>query len=168
MRTAFLALLLCAAPALGRERLETVARPARWGFGFMLGEPFGLSLKHYTGGMNAWDIYASPADGPGIRFGGDWLWTLGRAARERDFDIDVYVGVGPTIGSFQGSWCGPGFYGNRCGNGNLYIGGRIPLGVEMLLRRAPFSFGLEVAPGVAFAPEGFLLFDFLLAVRFLF
>lgn len=168
MRTVLLALLVCAAPALARERLEPVARPARWGFGFMLGEPFGLSLKRYLGGVNAFDVYASPADGPGIRFGGDWLWNLGRAEHGRQFDIDIYAGVGPTIGSFQGGWCGPGFYGSRCGNGNLYIGGRIPLGVEMLLREAPFSFGLEVAPGIAFAPDGFLLFDFLFAVRFLF
>src|SRR5260221_248309 len=97
MRSLLLAaVLLCASPALARDTrlpvqtgLEEVARPARWGLGVMLGEPFGVSLKRYLGGVNAFDVYAAFAYGPGLRFGGDWLWELCRIARERELPDDV-------------------------------------------------------------------------------
>jgi hypothetical protein len=130
----------------------------------MLGDPLGLSLKHYLGGANAWDAYVAFAYGPGIRFGGDWLWNLGRIAQHRKFDLDLYAGVGPFIGTFQGP-CG-GFF-NRC-NGEAYFGGRVPIGIEMLLKEAPLTLGLEVAPGIGFASGGAgLLIDFVFLVRFL-
>jgi hypothetical protein len=167
MRAAALALLLASSAALAREGLEPVNYHSGWGFGFTLGDPFGLSLKHYLGGSQAWDLYAAFAYGPGIRFGGDWIWTLGRAVKARQFDVDVYAGVGPFVGTFQGP-CGPGFITDRC-NGDAYFGGRVPFGAEMLFREAPVSVGVEVAPGIAFAAsrEGLLL-DFLLAFRYLF
>jgi hypothetical protein len=73
MRAFLLALLLGAAPAaLAREsklpldnRLAPVSRPAQWGLGVTLGEPFGLSLKRYLGGANAWDFNVALAYGPG-------------------------------------------------------------------------------------------------------
>ena len=102
----------------------------------------------------------------GLRLGADWLWNLGRAERHRQFDLDVYVGVGGFVGDLQGP-CGPGFLDNRC-NGDFYFGGRAPLGAEILLKEAPVSFGVEIAPGVGFAPgRAGLLIDFLLAVRYL-
>jgi hypothetical protein len=135
--------------------------------GLTIGDPFGISLKRYLGTANAWDVYAAFAYGPGIRFGGDWLWNLGRLIAERKFELDLYAGVGPFIGALSDP-CGPGFINNRC-NGDLYLGARVPLGVELLLREAPVTFGLELAPGIAFAPgRAGLLLDFLLAVRWLF
>jgi hypothetical protein len=158
-RAILAAALLCAAtPALAREG---------WGVGVMVGDPFGLTLKRYLGGANAWDLYMAFAYGPGFRFGGDWLWTVGRAEAHRKFDLDAYIGVGPFIGDLQGP-CGPGFLTDRC-NGDFYFGGRVPLGAEILLKEAPVSFGVEVGPGVGFAPgRAGLVFDFLLAVRYLF
>jgi hypothetical protein len=155
------ALLLAAALLVA-----TPAMAGPWGFGVMLGDPFGLSLKRYQGG-NAWDLYMAFAYGPGFRFGGDWLWTVGRAEAHRKFDLDAYVGVGPFIGDLQGP-CGPGFLTDRC-NGDFYFGGRVPLGAEIRLKEAPISFGVELAPGVGFAPNrAGLLFDFFLVVRYLF
>jgi hypothetical protein len=167
MRAAVLALLLAAAPAFAREGLEPATRPARWGIGIMLGEPFGITLKRYLGGSQAWDAYAAFADAPGIRFGADWIWILGTAARARQFDLDIYLGVGPFIGAFEGA-CGPRFFNNSC-NGDIYFGGRVPVGAEMLFKEAPVSVGVELAPGLGFAPgSAGLLLDFLLAVRYLF
>jgi hypothetical protein len=167
MRAAALALLLVAAPAFASEGLEPASRPARWGIGFTLGDPFGLTLKRYLGGAQAWDAYAAFAYGPGIRFGADWIWILGTAARARQLDLDIYLGVGPFIGAFEGP-CGPGFFDQRC-NGDIYFGGRVPVGAEMLFKEAPVSVGVELAPGLGFAPgRAGLLLDFLLAVRYLF
>jgi hypothetical protein len=76
------------------------------------------------------------------------------------------VGLGPFVGAFQGP-CGPGFFDNRC-NGDVYFGGRVPFGVELLLKEVPLTFGLELAPGLAFAPaRAGLLLDFLFAIRWL-
>lgn len=164
-----IAALLCALPArAARETgLQPVSLPPRWAVGLTLGEPFGLSVKRYLGGANAWDAYAAFVYGPGLRFGGDFIWTLGRIGRNPKLDVDVYAGVGPFIGAFEG-WCGPGFARYQCGNGDFYFGGRVPLGVEVLLREAPVSFGLEVAPGIGIAP-GFpwLLLDVAFAFRVL-
>jgi len=163
--------LLAASPALGREGSEQAALPARWGIGMLLGDPFGLSLKRYVGGPNAWDAYVAFAYGPGIRFGADWLWIVGRGEQGRKFDVDAYVGLGPFIGTFQGQ-CGPWLAGG-C-NGGAYFGGRVPLGAEILLREAPLSLGAEIAPGFGVAPAGTdparagLVLDFLFAVRYLF
>ena len=160
------AALLCAAPAFAREGgLEPVSRPDRWAIGFMLGDPFGLSVKRYLG-AHAVDGYVAFAYGPGLRVGGDYLWNLGRALRNPKVDLDFYVGAGPFLGVFQGP-CGPGFFDNRC-NGDVYFGGRVPFGAELLLKEVPLTFGLEVAPGLGFAPgRAGLLLDFLLAARFL-
>lgn len=169
MRTLLVtAALLAAAPAWARDSrspgLDPADNPARWAVGFMLGDPFGLSLKRYLG-AHAWDAYVAFAYGPGLRFGADWLWN-GRLERHAKFELDVYAGLGPFIGSFTGP-CGPGFFDNRC-NGDTYLGARVPLGAEILLREAPVTFGVEIAPGIAFAPgRAGLLLDFLLAVRFL-
>jgi len=168
MRALACVLLLASAPALAAPSgLTPVRRPARWGLGLTIGDPFGVTLKRYLGNENAWDVYAAFAYGPGVRFGGDWLWDLGRMVAERKFDLDLYAGVGPFFGVLSDP-CGPGFINDRC-NGDAYFGARVPLGIEMLLREAPVTIGLEIAPGVGFAPgrSGFLL-DFLLAVRWLF
>lgn len=167
MRAAALALLLAATPAIAAEGLAPVNRPARWGFGVLLGDPFGLSLKRYMGGSQAWDAYAAFAYGPGIRFGGDFLWILGRAVQARQVDLDIYVGAGAFIGSFRGP-CGVAYLNYAC-NGDTYFGGRVPFGAELLFKEAPVSAGVELAPALLFAPGNALLYiDFLLAIRVLF
>lgn len=171
MRALVCALVLLAAIPAAAQRM---APSDRWGLGLTIGDPFGVTLKHYNGrrgpaGVNAtaWDAYIAFAFGPGFRFGADWLWNLRRLAAEREFALDAYAGVGPFVGALS-SPCGPGFIDNRC-NGDVYFGARVPLGLEMLLRQAPVTFGLELAPGVGFAPgRAGLLLDFLLAVRWLF
>lgn len=163
-------LFLVATPALAQG-----APSDRWALGVTIGDPFGISVKHYLGprrgppggNNNAWDAYVAFAYGPGLRFGADWLWNLARLATEPEFALEGYAGVGPFIGVLSNP-CGPGFIDNRC-NGDAYFGARVPLGLEMLLRKAPVTLGLELAPGVAFAPgRAGLLLDFLLAVRWLF
>jgi len=167
VRALILAVFLVATPVAARE-IQPLG-PGRWGFGLTLGDPFGLSLKHYLRAGNAWDLYMAFAYGPGFRFGGDWLWTLGTVVRERKFEVNTYAGVGPFIGAFSGP-CGVrfGIYSN-CGSGSAFFGARVPLGLELLLREAPLSLGLEVGPGIAFYSGGAdFLFDFLLAIRYLF
>jgi hypothetical protein len=162
-----LSLILClllASPARGARATRATA-PGRTGFGITVGDPFGLSLKHWGAGA-AWDVNLALAYGPGFRFGADYLWTLGRLTSRSNFDLNLYAGAGPFVGILRDT-CGLGFFGNRCNN-DVYFGARVPLGVEMLLA-APFEFGLEVAPGLGFAggSPGFVL-DLFLALRAMF
>ena len=171
---AALALLLVAGPALARDSqlplrngLTPLDQREAWGLGFTLGTPFGLTLKRYLAGSNSWDAYVALAYGPGLRVGADWLWGLGRLEQHAKFELDLYAGVGPFVGALQGP-CGPGFFPDRC-NGDAYAGGRVPVGVELLLREVPLALSLEVAPGLGFGPgrAGFLL-DLDLGIRWLF
>ena len=126
--------------------------PSRWALGLSLGEPTGLSIKRYLGGRNAFDINLDAVYGPGFRLGFDYLWGLGQLLNDRStMNLNVYLGVGPFIGSLRGP-CG-GFYNwqDTC-SGDVYLGGRMPIGIEAVFRNAPITLGLEVAPGVAFAP----------------
>ncbi|MCA1828722.1 MAG: hypothetical protein ABR567_13775 [Myxococcales bacterium] len=166
MRALLLTALLVAAPAMAappRGALDTVSRPDRWAVGVMLGDPTGLTLKRYLG-RNAFDAYLG-FWAPGLRFGADYLWNLGRLAHSPKVDLDLYVGGGAFAGALSGP-CGPGFI--SCGGGAAYVGGRMPFGAELLLREAPVTFGAEIAPGLAAGNfgAGFLL-DFLLIARVL-
>lgn len=164
MKALLVTALLASAPALAQQKLQPANNPERWAAGFLLGDPFGLSLKRYAGGAKAFDLYAALAYGPGFRFGGDYLVTLGRLAHTPKVDLDIYAGAGPFIGVLQG----PCFGAFACGSGDVYFGARVPFGAEAILREVPITLGAEIAPGFGIAPGrfGFLL-DFLLAVRFL-
>ncbi len=140
---------------------QAVAEPQRWSAGFMIGDPFGLSFKRYMG-RDAFDVDLGVAYGPGLRFGVDYLWGLAQLApRSSTVGVILYLGAGPFIGALERP-CGP-FFGDRCAAGDIYLGGRVPIGLEMIFRRAPVAVGLELAPALAFAPgEAGFLFDALL------
>ena len=165
-----IAALLASAPAFARESqmplasgLQPVHRPDRWALGVMLGDPTGFTVKRYLG-RNAFDAYLG-FWAPGLRFGGDYLVDLGRMVNSPKVDLDIYVGGGAFAGVLQGP-CGPGFI--ACGGGEGYIGGRMPLGAELLLKEAPVTFGAEVAPGLAAGRFGLgFILDFALIARVL-
>ncbi|TMA19926.1 MAG: hypothetical protein E6J88_17800 [Deltaproteobacteria bacterium] len=171
MRALLATALLVTAPALARESrlplqsgLQPIERAPRWGFGFMLGDPTGLTLKRYMG-RNAFDAYLG-FWAPGLRFGADYLWNLGRLANSPKVELDIYAGGGGFAGALSGP-CGPGFI--TCGGGAAYVGARMPLGAELLLKEAPFTFGVEIAPGLAAGNFGLgFILDFLLIARILF
>lgn len=138
----------------------------RWGIGLVLGTPTGLSLKRYLG-RNAFDVYLGGVYGPGMRFGADYLWGLAQLVRAQSVNLDFYVGLGGFVGALRGP-CGSFYNWQGTCNGDGYVGARVPIGLEFVFKSAPISLGLELAPGIAFAPDrqGFL-FDGNLALRFL-
>ena len=92
--------------------------------------------------------------------------NLGRLANSPKVELDIYAGGGGFAGALSGP-CGPGFI--TCGGGAAYVGARMPLGVELLLKEAPFTFGVEIAPGLAAGNFGLgFILDFLLIARILF
>lgn len=163
-------------PVVALLLLTATARPVRaapvshrpgLGIGLMLGDPTGITLKQSLGGANAWDLGIGV--GPGIRLHADYLWGLAQLlSNTSTLTLDIYLGVGPVLGIARG-WCGsPSDFDRDCNNRGVFVGVRVPFGIEATLVRAPVAFGLEIAPGVwlarNFASE---LLDVFLFVRFL-
>jgi hypothetical protein len=146
-----LALLVCAGAA--RADLPPVSEAPRWSVGLMFGAPTALTAKRYLGGANAFDIGFGGALGPGVRVFGDYLLGLAQLPSESpNAAINVYLGAGPMLGVFSGT-CAI-INSNRCGGGDVYLGMRVPFGVEAVFRRTPLALGIEVAPGIIFYSGG--------------
>jgi hypothetical protein len=160
-----IAALLAAAPAVAdAQHLTPVAHRDQWALGFTIGAPTSLSVKKYFG-TNAFDAYVGVWS-PGLRVGADYPFNLGRPVAARQVDMDVYIGVGGFGGALEGP-CGVRYVGT-CGSGDGFIGARMPVGAELLFKEAPFTAGIEVAPGLAGGNFGVgFIFDFLLAFRVL-
>lgn len=137
----------------------------RFGFGFILGEPTGLSWKYRIDHLHALDgaIGFSPFDR--FRIHVDYLW-LSRPFRDPNFAL--HYGIGAAVG-----------FGNtteavftRHGDGyvvqstSLGFGVRVPFGVDYAIPRSPVELFLEIAPLVIVTPAGGIGIDFGLGVRF--
>lgn len=168
-RKALLATVLSAAmllPMTANADPHEGGGSSNFAFGIMLGEPTALSFKNWVGSSHAWDLAIGV--GPGVRVHADYLFTLAQLIRNQSsYNLDLYLGVGPLVGTYTG-WCGrlydPGY---GCGEGGLYGGGRVPIGLD--LRLMPIDLGIEFAPaviaarpGVAFLLDAALFFRILL------
>ncbi len=143
---------------------ERVQQREGWGLGLMLGQPLGLTAKYWLGGANALDI--GVGGGPGFRIHGDYDWGLDQVLEKKtDLTLDLYLGVGGAV-AFASGFCG--YYGDRFCQDRVFGGVRVPFGLDFRLRRAPFNFGLELAPGMWFGSYVTGLFDAFLFGRFLF
>lgn len=147
-----------------RAEAAPVNHPDRWALGLMLGGPTGISAKHWLGGSDAIDI--GLGTGPGLRLHADYLFGLAQLlSNTRDAKMDLYLGVGGVVGVARG-WCG--YYDRRryC-DGDAFVGARVPIGLDITLRRVPLEFGLEFAPGIWFPGPAHGLFDAFLFARVL-
>jgi len=145
-------------------RAEPVNQPAGWGLGLMLGYPLGLNAKYWLGGPNAFDL--AFGGGPGLRLHGDFEWGLAQVLKNKsDLTLDLYLGAGGAI-TFPSGFCGP--YGDRFCDHKVFVGARVPFGIDARLRKAPVDFGLELAPGIWVGNYVEALLDVFLFVHFLF
>src|SRR5262245_7697593 len=99
MRAFLVALVLIVALPL-TAGARPVSERSRWGLGFMIGQPTGLTLKHWLGGSDAFDI--GVGGGPGIRAHGDYLFGLANLSSGGDLNVDLYVGPGAIVGVDRG------------------------------------------------------------------
>lgn len=169
---ALAALLVAVAPAARAEApvlqlpQSRFAFADRWSLGLMLGAPTGVVLKHHLGNGQAWDVGVGALYSPGLRLHGDWLWTLAAFPAGNDLSFRFQLGAGALAGVLAGP-CG--FYGkfDTC-DSKPYLGARVPLVLEGWVKTAPVVFGIELAPGLAFAADRWGgIVDGLLFVRFL-
>jgi hypothetical protein len=143
----------------------------------MVGSPTGLTAKKWTGGADAWDFGLGLGGfgfNPGFRLHADYLWGLAQViSNPSDFTLDLYIGLGPVAGFGYGNGsCRNSFnprYYEDCGDGWLFAGARLPLGIDLRLQKAPIELAVEIAPGAVVSANYFSgLFDASLIARYLF
>ena len=136
-----------------------------FGFGVILGDPTGLTLKFWTSRENAFvvDVGASYFGSP--RIGVDYLWHFDAF---RSSIAKLYAGFGGVLGIGEGR----GFYYTehhgfyfRSDNG-VGLGVRGVFGVNVIPRHSPLEFFLEVGLLVGLSPAFGSAGDVGLGMRF--
>ena len=116
----------------------SAARPAgRAGIGLILFEPSGLTGKMWlresaalAGGLG-WSAEKDHY----LHLHLDFLFWRHRLAADRNLDLDFYIGAGGKVifRDFDNAWL------------------RLPLGLDIPLRRSPFNFFFEIVPSFNFS-----------------
>lgn len=140
----------------------------KFGFGIVLGEPTGLTVKYWTANLNALNFtlggrsyFGSP------RVGVDYLWHF------YAFDtriVNLYAGPGFAIGFGEGDgfWYEDkkGRFFVRGDNDDPGIGIRGVFGLNVVPRNTPLEFFIEFGVLVGLAPDVGSAADFALGMRF--
>ncbi len=155
--------------------LTTYEVERKTGLGLMLGDPSGLSLKHWTGPTSAFDAGLSYSFGDYFTFFGDYLhhfprlwsdWTGGGL----NTDWVAYVGIGGVIffDSSEGGRNRP-FFRKQGDTNDSAIGVRVPFGTEFLPAAMPhFGAFLEIVPGIALVPSTHAFLQGVIGARYYF
>ncbi len=133
----------------------------QFGFGLMVGDPLGLTLKFWTHDTHAFvvDVGASYFGSP--RIGVDYLWHFNAF---RSSQANLYAGPGGVIGVGEGG--GFWYHGFHREAGNLGIGARGVIGVDFVPRDTPVEAFFEIGVLLALAPDFNSGIDLGLGVRF--
>lgn len=136
-----------------------------FGFGLIVGDPTGLTLKFWTQRQNAivLDVGGSYFGSPRINI--DYLWHFDAFNSNL---VKLYAGLGGALGFGSGK----GFYYKdkggfyyRTGN-DLGLGVRGVFGVNFIPRSAPLEMFFEIGALVGLAPEFGSAADVALGIRF--
>ena len=163
-KTVFLLVLLLAFASLaaaqrrpsGPQRYSgpELSRPT--GLGMMIGEPTGISFKHWTSRKNAFDAgfaWSFAGRGEELHIHVDYLWhTPLRSSDPAVRRTDFYIGVGGRV---------------RFENDSR-VGARVPLGLVHFIKDTPLDVFIEVAPIMDLAPETELSANGGLGLRYFF
>lgn len=135
-----------------------------FGFGIVLGEPTGLTMKYWLSGKNALDVSLGGSYFGSPRIGVDYVWHFD--AFHTSYLL-LYAGPGVALGIGEGKNYlykvekGK-FYSRNSGSG---IAVRGVVGLDFIPKRLPLDIFLEVGLLVGFSPSG-TAFDSALGIRF--
>lgn len=113
------------------------APPREFGLGLVLVDPSGLTAKAWLGGRRAVSgaVGWSGEKGHYLQVQADYLFIDRRVSGDSNVDLDLYLGAGGKIvfRDYDAAWL------------------RVPLGLDLRLKKSPFNFFFEVAPAFNFA-----------------
>lgn len=137
-----------------------------FGFGLILGEPSGGTVKLWLNQENALtaNIGASYFGSP--RIGVDYLWHFDAF---NSSIVNLYAGPGAVlgIGSGKGFWYRDKdgkFYGRESGETGIAV--RAMLGINIVPRNTPLEIFVELGPLVGITPDFGSAFDAAIGIRF--
>ena len=122
-----------------------------FGFGITLGDPTGITGKFWTGGVNAFAISVGSSYYGNIRLTGDYLWHFNAFNSKV---VNLYAGPGLVLGFGHGNeW----FYKRDDDkfwdrDDDIGVAGRAIFGINVVPRRTPLEFFLEVGVLVGVIP----------------
>ncbi len=133
------------------------------GFGIILGDPTGLTLKHWVSRDQALAASLGGSYYGAPRIGVDYLWHFNAF---RSSVVLLYGDAGLAIGFGKGvRWWGDRGYKYSDRN-DTRIGLRGMVGVDVLPRGVPLEFFLELGPLVTIAPGFASTVDVAIGMRF--
>jgi len=141
----FVLLLAFASLAMAQiQRQRTYSGPQMSrpnGLGMIIGEPTGVSFKHWMSRKNAFDMgfaWSFAGRGDELHVHADYLWhTPLRSSDEAVRRTDFYIGVG----------------GRARFESDARVGVRVPLGFSHFIKDTPLDVFFEVAPILDVVPE---------------
>jgi hypothetical protein len=138
-----------------------------FGFGIILGDPLGGTVKFWLNRDNAIDAYIGGDYFGSPRIGADYLWHFWPF---NSSVVNMYAGPGLALGfGYGGDW---GWY--RVGRdswiyrsgGGMGVGIRAIVGLDIVPKRAPIEIFLELGPLIGITPGFGAAFDAALGIRF--
>lgn len=141
-------------------------RGKNFGFGLILGDPLGATVKYWTSSENAivGDIGSSYYGSPRIQ--ADYLWHFDAFSSNV---VKMYAGPGLAIGLGEygnSLWYRKGRFVYVRERGDVAIGVRGIFGLNIVPRRTPLEIFVEAGPLISLSPGFFSAVDAAIGVRF--
>src|SRR5690606_3547873 len=163
-RRLFLALILLSIICISSAQAQS-PQGKNFGFGIVLGEPTGGTLKFWTQRPNAIVVNIGSSYFGNLRIGADYLWHFDAFNSDIAF---LYAGPGAAIGFGEGKgfWYKGknGFYFRE--NKGAGLGVRGVFGVNVVPQRIPLEFFFEVGALIGIVPDFGSAVDAALGMRF--
>lgn len=163
----FLAVALCALVVISFSQASAQGpRGKEFGFGLVLGEPTGLTIKYWLNKENALTASLGASYFGAPRIGVDYLWHFDVF---KSNIVKMYAGPGLVlgIGEGRGFW-----YKEKHGkfyfrsDGETGIAFRGVFGLNIVPRNTPLEIFLELGPLVGISPTSGSAIDAALGIRF--
>jgi hypothetical protein len=137
-----------------------------FGFGLILGDPTGGTIKYWTSRENAIDAYIGGSYFGSVRIGADYLWHFNAF---NSSVVNLYAGPGITLGFGSGSYFlykkDKGKFYNR-DEGGTGIGIRGVIGINIIPKKTPIEIFVELGPMIGIIPDFGTALDAAIGIRF--
>lgn len=147
--------------------LQAQPKIGSFGFGLILGEPTGLTLKGSAGRANSWDLAVGSSWFGNLRVHGDYLWNVDAFSSNK---VGLYFGLGAAVGIGRGKGVFIKGEKNRWyyydDEDALALGIRGVAGLNAMPFSAPVEMFFEVAPLVGITPVTGLGTDVAIGIRY--
>lgn len=138
----------------------------KFGFGLILGDPTGGTIKYWTNNENAFDFYIGSSYFGKLRIGADYLWHFDAFNSNI---VKMYAGLGLAVGvgSGHGIWYKENknkfYYWEDDGIG---LGARGLFGINIIPKKVPLEIFLELGPLMGITPNYGVNIDAAIGIRF--